>query len=100
SVDEIAGFARAMRASMTPVTSSAAVILDTCGTGGDNKGTFNISTAAAFVASACGVVVAKHGNRSVSSACGSADVLEAAGVKIEMDKGVAENCLQNLGIAF
>lgn len=100
TAEEIAGFVRAMRATMTPVSSSASVVLDTCGTGGDNKGTFNISTAAAFTAAACGVTVAKHGNRSISSACGSADVLEAAGVKVDVPRETAERCLESVGIAF
>lgn len=75
-------------------------ILDTCGTGGDKKGTFNISTITAFVASAAGITVAKHGNRSVSSRCGSADILEALGVNINMDKNNIKKCLEEIGIAF
>lgn len=75
-------------------------ILDTCGTGGDKKGTFNISTLTAFVASGAGVTVAKHGNRSVSSKCGSADILEALGVSISMDKDRIKKCLEEIGIAF
>lgn len=75
-------------------------ILDTCGTGGDQKGTFNISTITALVASGAGVTVAKHGNRSVSSKCGSADILEALGVKIDMDVKAIKKCLEKIGIAF
>jgi anthranilate phosphoribosyltransferase len=75
-------------------------VFDTCGTGGDRSGSFNISTAAALVIAACGVRVAKHGNRSVSSLCGSADVLEALGVKIAAPPQVVERCLAEVGIAF
>ncbi|MDD5254961.1 MAG: anthranilate phosphoribosyltransferase [Candidatus Omnitrophica bacterium] len=75
-------------------------ILDTCGTGGDKKGTFNISTVTAFVASGAGVCVAKHGNRSVSSTCGSADILEALGVNINMNKAAIKKSLEDIGIAF
>jgi len=75
-------------------------ILDTCGTGGDKKGTFNISTTTAFMASGAGITVAKHGNRSVSSKCGSADILEALGVNINMGKESIKRCLQEIGIAF
>lgn len=100
SVDEIAGAAAAMRRRLVPIPSRASDVVDTCGTGGDGKGTFNISTAAAIVAAACGVVVAKHGNRSVSSRSGSADVLEALGVEIEVDPGRAGRTLDRMGLAF
>ncbi|MCX7910123.1 MAG: anthranilate phosphoribosyltransferase [Endomicrobia bacterium] len=75
-------------------------ILDTCGTGGDSSNTFNISTAVAFVVSGCGVFVAKHGNRSISSLCGSADVVEQLGIKLEITKEQAEKCLSEIGIVF
>src|SRR5687768_11754656 len=79
---ELVGFARTMRAEAVQLTAPVEDVFDTCGTGGDRSGSFNISTAAALVVAACGVRVAKHGNRSVSSQCGSADVLEALGVKV------------------
>jgi anthranilate phosphoribosyltransferase len=97
---ELVGFAQTMRAEAVPVSRSAREVFDTCGTGGDRSGTFNISTAAAIVIAACGVAVAKHGNRSVSSQCGSADVLEALGVKITAAPDVVERCLSDAGIAF
>lgn len=100
TVDEIVAAASVMRQLAVPVRVKGDVVLDTCGTGGDRKGTFNISTTAALVVSACGVTVAKHGNRSVSSSCGSADVLEAAGVVLSMPVDKIERCLQEVGIAF
>lgn len=83
-----------------PIIVDTENILDTCGTGGDKKGTFNISTITALVASGAGITVAKHGNRSVSSKCGSADILEALGVNINMDKVKIKKCLKEIGIAF
>jgi anthranilate phosphoribosyltransferase len=100
TVPEIAAFARVMRARATRVRCGARVILDTCGTGGDGAGTFNISTLAAFVVAAAGVVVAKHGNRSVSSRCGSADLLEGLGIKVDVPVAVVERCLEEVGIGF
>lgn len=100
TIEEITGFVRAMRSSMTKVSSAEKIIVDTCGTGGDSKGTFNVSTASAFVVAGAGFFVAKHGNRSISSACGSADVLEALGVKVNLPKEKAEACLKDAGIVF
>jgi anthranilate phosphoribosyltransferase len=97
---ELVGFARTMRRNAVPVPRSPGFVFDTCGTGGDRSGSFNISTAAAIVVAACGVRVAKHGNRSVSSQCGSADVLEALGVNILATPAVVANCLERAGIAF
>jgi anthranilate phosphoribosyltransferase len=99
TVDEITGFAEAAREHATRVP-VAVDVLDTCGTGGDGLGTFNISTLAGIVAAACGAKVAKHGNRAASSQCGSADVLEALGVKIDVGPDAAVRCLQRAGIAF
>lgn len=98
---EIVGLARAMRhrATRLPLADGTDVF-DTCGTGGDGADTFNVSTAAALVVAACGVPVAKHGNRSVSSRCGSADVFETLGVKIDASPDVAAKCLEQAGIAF
>ncbi|MGZ8593088.1 MAG: anthranilate phosphoribosyltransferase [Actinomycetota bacterium] len=99
SVDEIEGFARTMLAFANEVHPPAPVI-DTCGTGGDRSGTFNISTIAAIVVAGAGVPVAKHGNRAASSRCGSADLLEALGVRIDLDPEGVERCLGEAGIAF
>lgn len=99
TVDEISGLVTVMKEKAIRVKTSGK-ILDTCGTGGDASGTFNISTAAAFIISACGQKVAKHGNRSVSSACGSADVLKASGVNIECPREITERCIEELGIGF
>src|ERR1044072_7019081 len=100
TVDEIAGAAEAMLAAAVPVSFNAEAIVDTCGTGGDGKNTFNISTTAAFVVAGAGFVVAKHGNRSISSRCGSADVLEELGVPVDCDARAVEHCLAKIGIAF
>jgi len=100
TADIVAGAAAAMRAAMLPVKHSFDKLLDTCGTGGDQKGTFNISTTAAFVLAGAGVNVAKHGNRSVSSQSGSADVLGALGVKVDAPKERVEQCIANIGIGF
>lgn len=97
---ELVGFARAMRAAAVPLETAPDGLFDTCGTGGDRSGTFNISTAAALVVAASGVRVAKHGNRSVSSQCGSADALEALGVNIAAGPAVVQRCLDEAGIAF
>ncbi len=99
-VQEVAGFAEAMRDKATPVTTRQPNPIDMCGTGGDGKGTFNISTVASFVAAGGGVAVAKHGNRSVSSKCGSADVLEALGININITASQMSQCLDEVGIAF
>ena len=96
----IAGSAAGMREKFTAVRAPTDVIVDTCGTGGDGAHTFNISTCTAFVAAGAGVTVAKHGNRSVSSKCGSADVLTALGVKIDATADVMADCLKSIGIAF
>ena len=100
SVEEVAGAAAALRRHMTPIRSRHTVLIDTCGTGGDHSGTFNISTAAALVTAAAGVPVAKHGNRGITSKSGSADVLAALGVNIEADLATVERCLDQLGICF
>lgn len=100
SVEEITAAAKVMRKFATKINTDQETVLDTCGTGGDCQGTFNISTIAALVAAAVGVTVAKHGNRSVSSNCGSADLLEGLGVKIDLEPPAIEACLQEVGIAF
>jgi anthranilate phosphoribosyltransferase len=98
-VGEITGAARAMRRHALRVTTHRDVV-DTCGTGGDARGTFNISTTAALIAAAAGVVVAKHGNRAMSGAVGGADVLEALGVRIDLDADRVAGCLEEVGIGF
>src|SRR5512143_1720332 len=111
TVEEIVGFAEAIRAAATPLElhqnktldvsgTERDALVDTCGTGGDTSGTFNISTATALVAAGAGVRVAKHGNRSVTSKCGSADVMEALGVKIDLPPARIAACLDEVGIAF
>ncbi len=99
TVDEIAGAARIMRAKAIAVEAPPGTI-DTCGTGGDSSGSFNISTASALVAAGCGVPVAKHGNRALSSQSGSADVLTALGVNIDVDFAIVRACLWEIGIGF
>lgn len=98
--EEVAGFARAMREHALRVPVEAQGLIDTCGTGGDSLRTFNISTLAAFVAAGAGARVAKHGNRAVSSQCGSADVLRELGVNIEARPEQVARCLQEVGIGF
>jgi anthranilate phosphoribosyltransferase len=100
TVAEITGSARIMRDKATRVRVTDAMVVDTCGTGGDRMNTFNISTTTAFVVAGAGITVAKHGNRSVSSSCGSADVLKALGVKIDFPPERAEDCLNEIGIGF
>jgi anthranilate phosphoribosyltransferase len=100
TVAEVTGAARIMRQKAVRIDARSSVIVDTCGTGGDGSHTFNISTTAAFVAAAAGLTVAKHGNRAVSSGCGSADVLEALGVNIDAAPEIVEECVQQIGIGF
>src|SRR3984893_5059 len=111
TVEEIVGFAEAMRAAAEPLplhdvsrlsvsSTGRDALVDTCRTGGDARGTFNISTATAFVVAGAGVRVAKHGNRSLSSKCGSADVMEALGVKISLPSAVLAACLEEVGMVF
>ncbi|MBU0676146.1 MAG: anthranilate phosphoribosyltransferase [Proteobacteria bacterium] len=101
TVDEITGAARVMRKKASLVKVSVGdILVDTCGTGGDSSGTFNVSTTAAFVVAGAGIPVAKHGNRSVSSHCGSADVLEALGVDLTMTPERVGECIQQVGIGF
>jgi anthranilate phosphoribosyltransferase len=98
--DEIVGLARTMRARATRLSRTFAPVFDTCGTGGDGAHTFNVSTVAALVVAACGVRVAKHGNRSASSRCGSADLFETLGVNVGASPAIVERCLDEAGIAF
>jgi anthranilate phosphoribosyltransferase len=98
--DELVGLATAMREHALTLDREPGPVFDTCGTGGDKSGSFNISTVSALVVASCGVRVAKHGNRSVSSLCGSADVLQALGVEIQMTPQQASHCLADAGIAF
>ena len=101
TVEEIASFTRVMREKATHIDAgTTADVLDTCGTGGDGAHTFNISTITAFVAAGAGITVAKHGNRSVSSQCGSADVLKELGINLDITPEKISECLQNVGIAF
>lgn len=101
TIDELTAAVTVMRRYVTKINiKHSGTVLDTCGTGADQKGTFNVSTVVAFVASGCGITVAKHGNRSVSSRCGSADILEALGVNINMHTHEIEKCLSTIGIAF
>ena len=99
SLDEVIGFVKAMREFAVKIESDAPVV-DTCGTGGDSAGTFNISTTAAFIAAGAGVPIAKHGNRSVSSRCGSADVLGTLGVNIQMTPEQVKQAIEEIGIGF
>ncbi len=98
--EELAGAAQAMRRKAARIQTVNTTVVDTCGTGGDASGSFNISTTTAFAVAGCGVTVAKHGNRSISSKCGSADVLEALGVKIDTDPEVVEEAVNEIGIGF
>ncbi len=100
TTEELTAAVSVMRRYVTKINTRQELILDTCGTGGDKSGTFNVSTIVAFVASGCGITVAKHGNRSVSSCCGSADILEKLGININLPPEKLERCLDEIGIAF
>ncbi|MCP4718499.1 MAG: anthranilate phosphoribosyltransferase [Desulfobacteraceae bacterium] len=98
--EELAGAARAMRRKAVRIQALSKKVIDTCGTGGDASGSFNISTTTAFVVAGAGVTVAKHGNRSISSKCGSADVLEELGVNLAIDPEIVEEAINDIGIGF
>ncbi|MDO6563945.1 anthranilate phosphoribosyltransferase [Amphritea sp. 1_MG-2023] len=100
SIDEITGAAQVMRELATPVKATAAPLVDIVGTGGDGANLFNVSSASAFVAAACGVNVAKHGNRGVSSSSGSADLLEQAGISLELSADAVARCIDEVGVGF
>jgi anthranilate phosphoribosyltransferase len=100
TVEEITGFVKAMRDKVTKIKAPEEYLIDTCGTGGDGAGTFNISTISAIVAAGAGCKVAKHGNRSVSSNCGSADLLKQLGVNIENPPEKVEKCIEEAGVGF
>jgi anthranilate phosphoribosyltransferase len=100
TVEEISSFTRVMREKATKIESGSSDVLDTCGTGGDGSHTFNISTLSAFVAAGAGITVAKHGNRSVSSKCGSADLIKELGINVDIPPEKVSECLQKTGIAF
>lgn len=100
TVEEITGAAQTMLAKSVSINPKVENLIDTCGTGGDGSGTFNISTAVAILVASCGVAVAKHGNRAVSSKCGSADVLEALGIVVDLPPHLVEKCIEQIGIGF
>ncbi len=100
TVEEITGAALVMREKVTKIKVKKEPIVDTCGTGGDLPNTFNISTIAAFVVAGCGLAVAKHGNRAVSSQCGSADLLEGLGINLDVEVETVEKCIEEIGIGF
>ncbi len=100
TIDEITALAKVMREKAHTINPKSKTLVDTCGTGGDKKGTFNISTAAAFIVAGSGIAVAKHGNKSVSSKCGSADVLVELGIKIDLTPKQVEKCIDDIGIGF
>ena len=100
TVDEVIGFVRAMRSRVVPVIANRAPLLDTCGTGGSVFRVFNVSTAAALVAAAAGIAVAKHGNRASSGTCGSADVLESLGVNVNLSPERIAACIETVGLGF
>lgn len=100
TIDEITALAKVMREKANSISPKISPLVDTCGTGGDKKGTFNISTAAAFIVAGAGIAVAKHGNKSVSSKCGSADVLSELGINLDLTPKQVEKCIEKIGIGF